>query len=359
MRSRSRVVVLAVLAACRIPDVTFTKVGDGSGGPGGPGEPASDAPLDSPVDATPPPQLRSCNNLPSNCGASGTGYCCDSAVIPGGTFFRDYDVAHDGHSGTMNFRATVSDFRLDKYEVTVGRFRAFVAAGMGTQATAPASGDGAHPKLANSGWDSAAYTPQLEASTAQMLTELKNSTDATWTDLPTADSENRPINMATWFEAMAFCIWDGGYLPTQAEWTYAAAGGNEQRAFAWSDPPETTEITAERASFSPQMDQCNGGGPPGCTVDDLIPVGTRPDGDGRWRQSDLAGNVYEWNLDWVGPYPVPCDDCARLTQGNPANRVMRGGAFVYPADVLRNTAHGEDPPTQRNYIAGIRCARAP
>ena len=357
MRNRTRVAVLALVAACRIPDVTFTKVdGDGSGGSGGS---MIDAKIDTPIDPPPPPRLRSCDNLPMTCGASGTGYCCDSSVIPGGTFFRDSDVAHDGHSGSTNYPATVSDFRLDKYEVTVGRFRAFVAAGKGTQATAPANGDGAHPKLANSGWDSAMYTPQLETTTAQMVTELKNSTDATWIDPATPDTENRPINMATWFEAMAFCIWDGGYLPTQAEWTYAAAGGDQQRAFAWSVPPGETMITEARASYSPATNQCNGGGDAGCSVDDLIPVGTRPQGDGRWGQSDLNGNVYEWNLDWVGLYPVPCADCAVLAAGTPVNRVMRGGAFVYPADALRNTAHGEDPPTQRNYIVGIRCARAP
>jgi formylglycine-generating enzyme required for sulfatase activity len=358
MRSYRCAAALALLAACRIPDVTFTKVDDGSGGSG---EAGNDASIDGAIDAM-PPQLRSCNNLPATCGASGTGYCCDSAVVSGGTFLRDSDVAHDSHSGSKNYPATVSDFRLDKYEVTVGRFRAFVQAGMGTQTTAPAAGAGAHPKLADSGWDDAAYTPQLEATTAAMIAELKGSTDSTWSDVATPESEIRPINMVTWFEAMAFCIWDGGYLPTEAEWLYAAAGGGEQRAFAWSAPPDLTTITAARASFSPQMDQCNGGGPPGCTVDDLIAVGTRPDGDGRWGQSDMTGNVFEWNLDWLGPYKLPCTDCAILEKPvspNPIYRIMRGGSFVSPANDLRTTFRDVSAPTQRNYIIGIRCARAP
>ena len=49
--------------------------------------------------------------------------------------------------------ATVSDFLLDKYETTVGRFRAFVKAGMGTQAQPPSPSAGANPHLPASGWD--------------------------------------------------------------------------------------------------------------------------------------------------------------------------------------------------------------
>ena len=40
-------------------------------------------------------------------------------------------------------------------------------------------------------------------------------------------------------------------------------------------------------------------------------------------------------------------------------RIMRGGSFVSPADDLRTTFRDVSAPTQRNYIAGIRCARAP
>ena len=75
----------------------------------------------------------------NNCGASGTDDCCASPLVPGGTFNRDNDP---------NYPATVSDFRLDKYEITVGRFRAFVNAGMGTQANPPAAGSDANPNVA-------------------------------------------------------------------------------------------------------------------------------------------------------------------------------------------------------------------
>jgi formylglycine-generating enzyme required for sulfatase activity len=37
----------------------------------------------------------------------------------------------------------------------------------------------------------------------------------------------------SWYEAAAFCISDGGFLPSEVEGDYAAAAGSEQRAYAW------------------------------------------------------------------------------------------------------------------------------
>jgi formylglycine-generating enzyme required for sulfatase activity len=75
----------------------------------------------------------SCAGLAAICGPSGTSSCCGSSLVPGGTFYRSYDLGSDGMYATMNAPATVSDFRVDTYEVTVGRFRQFVNAGMGMQ----------------------------------------------------------------------------------------------------------------------------------------------------------------------------------------------------------------------------------
>src|SRR5690606_7167704 len=64
-------------------------------------------------------QPPSCRDLEVTCGAGEDESCCTSIVVTGGTF----DRINDG-----DFPATVSTFRLDKYEVTVGRFRKFAAA---------------------------------------------------------------------------------------------------------------------------------------------------------------------------------------------------------------------------------------
>src|ERR1041384_1721974 len=79
----------------------------------------------------------SCGEVRAMCGAEGKNDCCESLRVPGGTFNRGYDgVLYND----ANYPATVSDFRLDKYEVTVGRFRAFVKAGLGTQKKPPGEG---------------------------------------------------------------------------------------------------------------------------------------------------------------------------------------------------------------------------
>ena len=69
----------------------------------------------------------SCAGLAPTCGPAGNESCCTSLLVPGGTFYRTYGgVTFNDKS----FPATVSDFALDKCEITVGRFRAFVNAGM-------------------------------------------------------------------------------------------------------------------------------------------------------------------------------------------------------------------------------------
>ncbi len=262
--------------------------------------------------------------------------------------------------------ASVSDFRLDKYEVTVGRFRAFVNAGQGMQANPPANGAGSHAKIAGSGW-SAAWNTSLAADTPTLAAALKcNPTFQTWTD-PKGSNENRPMNCVTWYEAMAFCIWDGGYLPTEAEWAYAAAGGDELRWFPWSMPSGATTIDDSHASYSlDNVDEmCVGAGLPAhpCMLTDLLRVGSNPMGDGRFGQSDLAGNVREWVLDWfVTSYSSSssCMDCAVTTEGPPpGTRVQRGGGFDDDSGTLLVVTRLHEAPTTRHGNLGFRCARAP
>jgi len=116
---------------------------------------------------------RSCNGLAATCGPSGNDDCCKSLLVPGGTFDRGYDGVD---YLDPNYPATVSDFCLDKYEITVGRFRVFVNAGMGTQESPPGDGTGAHPLIAGSGWN-AAWNTKPPAKTAALKTALLRQRD--------------------------------------------------------------------------------------------------------------------------------------------------------------------------------------
>jgi len=87
-----------------------------------------------------------------------------------------------------------------------------------------------------------------------------------------------------------------------------------------------------------------------------------PAGDGKWGHSDLAGNVFEWTLDWyVTAYPLPCMDCAALDTSDPMGRVLRGGGFFNEdVSLLRSDYRGiHHSPITRISSYGVRCARAP
>jgi len=238
----------------------------------------------------------------------------------------------------------------------VGRFRAFVDAGMGTQSSPPLLGSGAHANIAGSGWD-ASWNTSLVADKAALIAAVKcSSTYPTWTDTPAAN-EHRPMNCVTWYEAMAFCAWDGGYLATEAEWNYAATGGDQQRAYPWSSPAGSlTRLDGSHASYYDGTN-CVGDGTAGCTLTDLVAVGTKPLGDGRWGQSDLAGNVFEWTLDWYATYVIPCTNCADATPA--LYRVIRGGSFNSDTPTLRVGYRDYYIPTNRPNYVGVRCARTP
>ena len=278
----------------------------------------------------------------ATCGAGGTS-CCEAKVVPGGVFDRRND---DGYP------ATVSAFSLDVYEVSVGRFRAFVEAGAGTQAKPPSPGAGGHPKIAESGWNDA-WTTLLPPS-ASDLRELV--AGGTWTDAPEAN-EKKPITNVSWFVAFAFCAWDGGRLPTYAEWSFAAAGGDEQRYYPWSSPPANPDISPGRAAYSCNYSEPAYTCPPaycsvgnttpcdqaaclaaagtcvtpscfGCDIaKDVADVGVLPSGAGRWGHFDLGGNASEMVFDAFreksgpgndDPLIVPCVDCASLMPPDPA-----------------------------------------
>ena len=296
------------------------------------------------VAETPSP---SCQGMVPGCGPQQDSDCCASAVVPGGTFNRRNDPAYP---------ATVSDFRLDLYEITVGRFRAFLEAGGGVQTAPPATGAGAHPLIPNSGWQEA-WNDELPPTLADLQTRVHYCKYAPHTNQP-GPNEYRPMSCIDWYLSFAFCAWDGGRLPTTTEWEYAAAGGDEQRYFPWSSPPDSQLIEPTHASYYVnQTLECYGDGVAGCGVTDQIVVGTKPAGYARWGHAEMSGNVWEWVLDWYSiDLPTPCHDCAEL---DPVSifRGLRGSSFISVPYYLPTAATYELQPDHHSLGAGARCAR--
>jgi formylglycine-generating enzyme required for sulfatase activity len=340
---------------------------------------SSDATLDATTDAgldavadsagSGPPSCQVPGDGRTNCGVAGDASCCVTLpVTHSPSFLRDYDGT-DAGSDAGN-PAYITAFNLDKYEVTVGRFRQFVAAwvsgyridaGAGKH-TATMNGesglgmqlDGEAP-IYESGWQ-LDWSNMLPDSGAGWDNEQLSSTVKAWT----GGDDKKPMGYVTWYEAYAFCIWDGGYLPSEAEWDSAAQQGQQvgvgQRAYPWSVPPTSTVIDCNHANYAGGVDggSCNEEGGPS----DVGSYSAMDESD--WGHDDLAGNLWEWTLDWYYPYYVnPCNDCAHVGDaGFPdASRVLRGGGYANPAESVR-AVHRYSPTSlgpQDGY--GFRCAR--
>ncbi len=324
----------------------------------GQGEGGYDAGVEASVDAgiIPPPSCAADGGGGTQCGVSGEN-CCISPQVEAGTFYRTYTNNGSGPTGE-GAPATVSEFSLDRYEVTVSRFRRFVSAWNGGAGYVPPAGSGKHSYLngglglANSASPGTYETGWLASDDANIAANDDNLGAcvpfATWTPTP-GTQENLPINCVNWYEAYAFCIWDGGFLPSETEWEYAAAGGSQEREYPWGNtPPSSYEYAIARCDYPSQTPQCTG-------VANIAPVGTAVLGVGLDGQLDLAGSVAEWVLDSHAVYVNPCIDCGYLMQGQ---REIRGGwfsggaLFPWARDFFTQEYY-------RNYSVGIRCARAP
>jgi formylglycine-generating enzyme required for sulfatase activity len=249
--------------------------------------------------------------------------CCARALVPEG------DVLYRKLDAGPGEKKHVAGFYLDKFEATVGRFRAWVAAGQ----PVPAAGDVLY--------DDGAGHPLTWPATAKVQDE-KHLEGWKRYDTWTGGDEKRPKNNITWFTAEAFCRWEGGRLPTDVEWTRAARGGEEDRPYPWG---------AESPSPEMAVYNCMGDGNKACGLVDILPVGSKPKGVGKWGQYDLAGSMFEWTL-----------QPGKLAGTDPTEKA-RGGGFCYIGGVdrrasteLRPAIFREDSPDTQSHMTGVRCA---
>jgi formylglycine-generating enzyme required for sulfatase activity len=207
---------------------------------------------------------------------------------------------------TPEYEIDIAAFRLARYPVTNQEYRSFLAAS--PEVPAPTS------------WRFGAYSPQLG---------------------------NHPVWTVAPADADAYAVWlsrrtgRAFRLPTEAEWEYAASGG-DGRTYPWGElPGDDMANTVEQGPLS------------------TTPVGVHPAGRSPFGADDMAGNVEEYVADDYRPYPggQPVED--DLTDGGKRSyRVARGGSFTRYADLARcRRRHGWFP--RDLYATGFRLAETP
>jgi formylglycine-generating enzyme required for sulfatase activity len=132
-----------------------------------------------------------------------------------------------------------------------------------------------------------------------------------------------------WNQAMAFCAWIGGRLPTAEEREYAAKGG-ESRIYPWG-----SEAPGSRACWDgPGNDRGANGWTWTC------PVTSHPRGASKHGLLDLAGNVWEWTA----------------TDYDGSHKELRGGSWYHGfAEFLRASDRCWFGPSDWGGDGGFRC----
>lgn len=153
---------------------------------------------------------------------------------------------------------------------------------------------------------------------------------------------DQPVVGVNYEDAVEFCRWIGGRLPTEAEWEYAARG-TDGRYYPWGNE----EPDATRAVY--HLDVGFGA---------TKPVGSASAGKGPFGTLDQAGGVFEWCSDWYDPGYY-----SRSPRENPTGpatgemRVIRGGSWLSLPDALPAWAREKFPPASRSILLGFRVAR--
>ena len=284
---------------------------------------------------------------------------CGFSDVPGGTFTMG-ELSTAGNASPPQPMVTVSPFLLDTYEVTVARFRRYWEAGHPDVPSRVVRYRG-NPLFPITFSRQGPAERDLMAAAPNDWMRLCN-----WTRTPGA-LEGHPMNCIDWSTAQAFCVWDGGRLPTdegtgrlptEAEWEFAARG-EDGRKFPW-DPPAPVGMQVCWNPCRVYPTDCPGSCP---EEDERFAAGASPFG-----VRHMVGNVWEWAADSYSNYELvgrvdPCAHRAGMTDGvcsiaTTLERTIRGGSWDYNRKTnLRSASRGSILDFSRAYYIGFRCAR--
>ena len=234
-------------------------------------------------------------------------------IIPAGTFYFGCSVEHNSGFECLPDELPLQTlyletFAIDKFEVTNTQYARCVAAG-----------------------------------TCEEPVYIYSATRESYYDNPAY--ANHPVSEISWNEAFAYCTWVEGRLPTEAEWEKAARGETMQ-AYPWGDEQPNCELANLRDDRK------------GACLGDTAAVGSYPLGASPYGVMDMAGNVWEWVMDfYVHDFSGHLINLDPLTEGSDYKRIIKGGSFDYNSYTMRiayNSDHSED---ERKISFGFRCMR--
>ncbi len=154
-----------------------------------------------------------------------------------------------------------------------------------------------------------------------------------------------PVEMVTWDDCESFTreltekTSIEFSLPTEAQWEFAARGGNTSKGFRFSGSDDLADV----AWFAENSDE------------ETKPVGLKqPNELGLY---DMSGNVWEWCLDWWGSYPCPAWEYIAIEPKGPPSggyRVVRGGSYFSNETNCRPSQRTLRPPKYCYNTRGLR-----
>ncbi|WP_051203361.1 SUMF1/EgtB/PvdO family nonheme iron enzyme [Hugenholtzia roseola] len=241
--------------------------------------------------------------------------------VEGGEFMMGYDPNRDGEDRGMDDAKPLHKARLDGFymaetQVTNAQYAAFL-----NEYGSDVVKDGEHKGLA-------------------MIYEHKWGVEKVgnkWQ--PQSGFENHPVVYVTWYGADEFCRFYGGSLPSEAQWEYAARGGNKSKGYKYAGSNNLDEVA--------WYDKNSGS--------KTHPVRQKlPNELGLY---DMSGNVWEWCQDY---YDEKFYETADAKKQNPLNNkvsdymLLRGGSWYFNDNLCRSAVRYGYYPSVRDNDNGFR-----
>lgn len=168
-----------------------------------------------------------------------------------------------------------------------------------------------------------------------------------------------PVNLVTWQQASAYCVWRDKRLCSEVEWEKAAHGGCELYDDCLVETPRYPWGTIYPNCSLAIFRGPNYLDPSGCGTMLPWPVGSLPDGASPYGALDMIGNIAEWVEDcWHASYGgAPTNGAAWTQNCDSVYRVVRGGDWGSVLSELSTAARTSSSPVDANYVTGFRCCK--